>query len=212
METDDRPVRRLGILGGTFDPIHVGHLIAASEALHRFELDLVMFVPAGQPWQKRAYSDPEDRFLMTALGASSHRRFVVSRIELDRPGPTYTGDTLESIRSFYGSGVKLFFLAGADAVLNLGTWKTLDVVAQLCEVIAITRPRFDLSGMRVEPSWPPIHTMDMPGIDVSATEIRERIRDGKPVDYLVPSEVLGYIRERGLYTGVPETNGGGARA
>ena len=108
-------VRRLGVMGGTFDPIHIGHLVAASEALHVFELDRVLFVPTGQPWQKSSYSDAEDRFLMTSLGAATHRCFAVSRIELDRKGPTFTAETMRTLRDFHGADTKLFFILGADA-------------------------------------------------------------------------------------------------
>src|SRR5918999_4533189 len=107
MENVDAP-ERLGVMGGTFDPIHVGHLVAASEALHRFALDVVLFVPTGQPWQKQRYSDAEDRYLMTVLGTASDERFATSRMEIDRQGPTYTADTMEMLRGFHGDDVELY--------------------------------------------------------------------------------------------------------
>jgi nicotinate-nucleotide adenylyltransferase len=113
-------------MGGTFDPIHLGHLIAASEALARLDLDRMLFVPTGRPWQKTRYSDAEDRFIMTSLAAASHPRFAVSRMELDRTGPTYSADTLEQLRLFHGPDIKLFFIIGADAALKLGTWHGLE--------------------------------------------------------------------------------------
>lgn len=193
-------VTRLGVMGGTFDPIHIGHLVAASEALFAFELDRVTFVPTGQPWQKKFYSDAEDRYLMTVLGAASNPRFAVSRLELDRKGPTYTADTMEVLRSFHGDDVELFFVVGGDAVLRLGTWRKLERLATLATVIAVTRPGFALGNLVREPTWPELQVLEMPGIDVSSTDVRARVRAGRPIDYVVPGEVVQYIRERGLYT------------
>lgn len=198
---DGDAVRRLGVMGGTFDPIHLGHLIAASEALHAFSLDRVMFVPTGRPWQKASYTDAEDRYLMTVLGAATNPRFAVSRIEIDRIGPTYTSDTLEALRDFHGGEVELYFIIGADAVLRLGTWRQVDRLADLAAVIAVTRPGFDLEKLKVEPSWPEVLIMGMPGVDISSSDIRERARAGKPIDYLAPPDVVEYIREHGLYVG-----------
>lgn len=186
-------------MGGTFDPVHVGHLIAASEALHRLTLDRVLFVPTGRPWQKSNYSEAEDRFVMTLLAAASHPRFAVSRMELDRTGATYTADTLQELRSFHGPEVELFFIIGADAVLKLGTWHGIERLNGLCEVVAVTRPGFDLSALKPEPHWPKVRIMEMPGIDVSASDIRARRRAGAPIDFLVPADVARYIRDHGLY-------------
>jgi nicotinate-nucleotide adenylyltransferase len=174
-------------MGGTFDPIHVGHLIAGTEALHEFELDLIVFVPTGRPWQKRDYSNPEDRFMMTLLGL------------------TYTADTMKQLRSLYGDRVDFFFIAGADAILQLGTWERLDELKDLTEMIAVTRPGFDLDAFSPEPGWPRVHQLTMPYVDVSASEIRERVRIGKPIDYLVPAAVRAYIRTHALYTAGAET-------
>lgn len=190
---------RLGVMGGTFDPIHVGHLVAASEALHVFQLDRVLFVPTGQPWQKSSYSDPEDRFLMASLGAATHRRFAVSRIELDRKGPTFTADTMRTLKEFHGAETKLFFILGADAALRFGTWKKVEGLADFTELIAVTRPGFALGQIEPNDTWPRIHTMEMPGIEVSATDVRERVRAGRPIDYLVPPAVVTYIKEHGLF-------------
>lgn len=194
---------RLGVLGGTFDPIHLGHLVAASEALHTFQLDRVLFVPAGRPWQREHYSPAEDRYLMTVLAAETHQCFAVSRVEIDRRAPTYTADTLEELRDVY-PGAELRFIAGADAVLNLGTWKGLERVAELAEVIAVKRPGSDLSGLKMGENWPKVTVLDMPEIGISATDIRERVRAERPVDYLLPAGVVSYIRERGLYVGASD--------
>ena len=192
-------IRRLGVMGGTFDPIHIGHLIIASEALYAFDLDRMVFMPTGRPWQKRAHSASEDRYLMTVLGTAGNPRFAVSRMELDRVGPTYTADTMQQLRDFHGVDTALYFVAGADAVLRLGTWERIESLAALAEIVAVTRPGFPLDTLRPEPSWPRIQTMPTPGIEISSTDIRTRASQGRPVDYLVPAEVATYIREHGLY-------------
>ncbi len=192
-------IRRLGVMGGTFDPIHLGHLIIASEALHTFDLDRMVFMPTGHPWQKQARSSPEDRYLMTVLGTAGNPRFAVSRMELDRVGPTYTADTMQQLRDFHGAQTELFFVAGADAVLKLGTWERIESLAALAEIVAVTRPGFPLEGLVAEPTWPRIQTMMTPGLDISSTDIRLRASQGRPIDYLVPAEVVAYIREHGLY-------------
>ncbi|MDQ3962779.1 MAG: nicotinate-nucleotide adenylyltransferase [Actinomycetota bacterium] len=194
-------VQRMGVIGGTFDPIHIGHLVAASEALNAFSLDRVMFVPAGRPWQKSTHADPEDRFMMTTLAAAPHQRFSVSRIELDRRGPTYTVDTLASLKDFFNA--QMFFIAGADTVAELGTWHNVEALGDLTELIAVTRPGFSLDTSDMAPGWPKVHTMDIPALDVSSTMIRARVADGKPIDYLVPVEVARYISRLGLYVGGP---------
>lgn len=192
---------RIGVLGGTFDPIHVGHLVAASEAAHAFALDRVLFVPAARPWQRSDYTDAEDRFLMTSLAIEGHSLFAASRVELDRRGPTYTADTMTALRDFYGEGATLYFIAGADAVANVSTWEKLDELKDVTEFIAVTRAGFDDPAPSDDPRLPRVHHMEMPDIDVSATEIRRRVAAGQPIDYLVPARVAAYIRTHGLYLG-----------
>jgi nicotinate-nucleotide adenylyltransferase len=186
-------------MGGTFDPIHVGHLVAASEVLHSFRLDLVLFVPTGQPWQKESYSAAEDRYLMTVLGIATNSCFAASRMEIDRVGPTYTADTMETLRDFHGPGTELFFIAGADAALKLGTWRKVERLAELAEVVAVTRPGFTLDTTRFGPELPRVHTLEMPAIAVSSSDVRARVAAGRPIDYLVPEEVARYITRNGLY-------------
>jgi nicotinate-nucleotide adenylyltransferase len=195
----ERAPKRVGVMGGTFDPIHLGHLVAATEAAHRFDLDRVLFVPAGEPWQKERYSSPEDRYLMTVLGTEGHRSFSASRVELDRRGPTYTADTIEELTAFYGDDIQLFFVAGADAMLRLGTWRHLDRLESTVQMIAVTRPGFDLSALAPEPGWPRVHSMDMPPIGISASDIRQRVRQSLPIDFMVPPTVHDYVRRQGLY-------------
>jgi nicotinate-nucleotide adenylyltransferase len=186
-------------MGGTFDPLHQGHLVAASEVLHHLELDSVMFVPAGDPWQKSTVASPEDRFLMTVLGSSAHPRFEVSRLEIDRKGPTFTADTMEMLHDFYSGEAELLFIAGADTVLGMGTWEKLDRLAELAEVVAVSRSGIDLGALDQKPGWPKLHFVAMPEVAVSSTEIRDRVRRSLPIDFLVPSAVATYISDRGLY-------------
>jgi nicotinate-nucleotide adenylyltransferase len=207
MYPNPRPVERLGVMGGTFDPIHLGHLIAASEALHALRLDCVLFVPAGRPWQKGTFAAAEDRYLMTVLAAGSHARFAVSRLELDRSGPTYTVDTMEQLKDFYGDDVTLFFIVGSDALANLGTWHRVDRLRSIMELVAVSRPEWDDDRVGLDDSWPHITYLDTPEVEISSTDIRERVRAGRPIDYLVPSEVGDYIRRNGLYLDQREIKG-----
>jgi nicotinate-nucleotide adenylyltransferase len=199
MAAPSRSPRRIGVMGGTFDPIHVGHLIAASEARYSFDLDRILFVPTGQPWQKRSFSDAEDRYQMTVLGAAGNPYFAVSRMEIDRLGPTFTVDTLRALKEFHGAGTSFYFILGGDAVLKLGTWHRVEGLEELAEIVAVARPGFDLSGLTLEPGWPRVHVLPMPQIDISSSDIRERVKEGRPIDYLVPQAVERYIRERRLY-------------
>lgn len=192
-------VRRLGVMGGTFDPIHTGHVSVATALLDLFGLDRVLLVPAGRPWQKEGYSGAEDRWTMTVLAAAENPRFAASRMEIDRKGPTYTVDTLAILRDFHGPEAELFFIAGVDAVLTLGTWHRADGLAALAEVIAVPRPGFDAAAIRPADGWPVVHVADVPEVEVSSTEVRRRVREGLPVDGLVPASVAAYIAERGLY-------------
>lgn len=206
MNSTSRGPARLGVIGGTFDPIHIGHLIAASEVLHAFHLDRVLFVTAGRPWQKIEYSNAEDRHMMTVLGTALHPRFATSRIEIDRPGPTYTVDTLTRVREFHGSGVHIFLILGRDTLAGVGTWRGVDRLASLCEIVAVTRPGSEID-VPLDPSWPLVHLLEIPGIAVSSTAIRARVREGRPIDFLVPESVGDYIRTHGLYLGESEVRG-----
>jgi nicotinate-nucleotide adenylyltransferase len=203
-----RGPRRVGVLGGTFDPIHLGHLVAASEALHQLTLDEVVFVPAGRPWQKNEYAPQEDRFMMTSLAVVAHARFSASRIELDRRGPTYTVDTLTTMREFWGDESSLYFIAGADAVAKLSTWRDVAGLGRLAEVVAFSRPGTDAAAIVPEDGWPRLHRLDMPAIGVSGTDIRRRVAAGAPIDFLVPAEVAAYIGAHGLYERAEEPSDG----
>ena len=142
--------------------------------------------------------------MMTTLGIEGHHSFAASRIELDRHGPTFTADTLMSLRDFYGSGVSMYFIVGSDTATNLGTWEKLDVLRDMAEFIAVAREGISLSDLRPNPGWPRIHKMEMPSIGISASDIRQRVRAGEPIDYQVPHRVAAYIRSQGLYLGSTE--------
>jgi nicotinate-nucleotide adenylyltransferase len=203
----DTAPTRLGVLGGTFDPLHRAHLTVAEVVAARLSLDRVIFVPTGEPWQKEHYSSAEDRFMMATLGVAGDPMLQVSRIEIDRRGPTYTLDTMIALHDFYGSGTEAFFIAGADAVLQLGTWKGIERLGEYCDVIAVTRPGTDLTGFEPQQGWPRILQVEMEPQDVSATDIRRRVRDGLPIDELVPPAVAEYIERRKLYRAAEERAG-----
>jgi nicotinate-nucleotide adenylyltransferase len=191
--------RRLGIMGGTFDPIHHGHLVAASEVAHLFRLDEVVFVPTGQPWMKegRRTSAAEDRYLMTVIATASNPRFSVSRVDIERPGPTYTIDTLLEMREIHGPDVELFFITGADALAQMLSWRNKDELFRLAHFIGCTRPGHNLA----DPGLPEggVSLVEVPALAISSTECRERVRAGEPVWYLVPDGIVQYINKRGLY-------------
>ena len=203
----ERAITRLGIFGGTFDPIHNGHLAAAEEVLARFELDRVLFVPAGSPWQKEGFSAAEDRWTMTVLAMEDHPRFEASRVEIDRRGPTYSVDTLTVLRDFHGPDVALYFIAGLDAVLTLGTWHGVEDFGATAEVIAVTRPGYEPADLQPRAGWPAVTYADIPPLDVSSTEIRARVGEGLDIDSFVPPGVARYIYDRGLYRSEPVAAG-----
>jgi len=190
--------KRLGVMGGTFDPIHHGHLVAASEAATALGLDEVIFVPTGQPWQKKQVTAGEHRYLMTVIATASNPRFKVSRVDIDRSGPTYTIDTLRDLRKIYADAA-LFFISGADAIAQILSWKEVDAVWDLAHFVAVSRP-----GHALElPSAPEgaISTLEIPALAISSTDIRARVDDSKPVWYLVPDGVVQYIAKHQLYRG-----------
>src|SRR3954466_9440175 len=186
-------------MGGTFDPVHHGHLVAASEVATGFGLDEVVFVPTGQPWQKsdRAVTPGEDRYLMTVIATASNPRFQVSRVDVDRDGPTYTVDTLRELRSVYGPKVDLFFITGADALGKILSWKDSDQLFDLAHFVGVTRPGFVLSDKHLPAAT--VSLVQVPAMAISSTECRERVAAGQPVWYLVPDGVVQYIAKRQLY-------------
>ncbi|MFD7508095.1 nicotinate-nucleotide adenylyltransferase [Streptomyces sp. NPDC059853] len=190
--------RRLGVMGGTFDPVHHGHLVAASEVAARFHLDEVVFVPTGQPWQKehRQVSAAEDRYLMTVIATASNPQFSVSRIDIDRGGKTYTIDTLRELRELHRDA-DLFFITGADALAQILTWRDAPELFSLAHFIGVTRPGHTLA----DPGLPNggVSLVEVPALAISSTDCRERVARGDPVWYLVPDGVVRYINKRALY-------------
>jgi len=211
------PRRRLGIMGGTFDPIHYGHLVTAEEARVQFELEQVIFVPNRHPPHKDpgAVSDPEDRYLMTVLATATNPHFTVSRMEIERQGPSYTIDTIAEFARLYARAA-LYYITGADAILQIlrGEWEESPRLLALCDFIAATRPGFTLdhdavrannvTGRRLDN----IHFMEIPALAISSTDVRERIARGRPIKYLVPEPVEHYIAKHGLYARVAAVEDG----
>jgi nicotinate-nucleotide adenylyltransferase len=190
--------QRLGVMGGTFDPIHHGHLVAASEVQARFGLDEVVFVPTGIPWQKdqRAVSPAEDRYLMTVIATASNPRFTTSRVDIDRGVPTVTVDTLTDLRRQFPDR-ELFFITGADALAQILSWKRVDELFALAHLVGVTRPGFQLDGKHLPEGV--VSLIEVPGMAISSTDCRQRVARGLPVWYLVPDGVVQYINKRRLY-------------
>ena len=198
-DPQSRRAPRLGVMGGTFDPIHHGHLVAASEVAHAFALDEVVFVPTGQPWQKdgRKVSPAEDRYLMTVIATASNPRFSVSRVDIDRPGPTYTIDTLRELRAIRGEDAEFFFITGADALSKMMSWQDAADLFKLAHFVGVTRPGHRLSSAGLPSDQ--VSLVEIPALSISSTECRQRVAAGEPVWYLVPDGVVQYIAKRGLY-------------
>jgi nicotinate-nucleotide adenylyltransferase len=190
-------------MGGTFDPIHYGHLVTAEEALWQFSLDEVLFVPTGEPWMKDRpeVSPAEHRYLMTVIAVSSNPQFRVSRLEIDRGGPTYTVDTLRALKDEYGEKTELFFITGADAMLEIFGWKDPEDALELARFIAATRPGYDIARFEREAPTrhPNVEVMSVPALAISSTDIRRRVKERSPIRYLCPEGVKTYIEKTGLY-------------
>lgn len=210
-------------MGGTFDPIHNGHLVAASEVADRFSLDEVIFVPTGRPWQKvgpetsadgdgaagarasrsKAVSPAEDRYLMTVIATASNPRFSVSRVDIDREGYTYTVDTLRDLKAILPDA-ELFFITGADALESILSWQDWEELFELAHFVGVSRPGYELSASHLAKhlaTLPPdtLQMMEIPALAISSTDCRERAASGRPVWYLVPDGVVQYIAKRRLY-------------
>ncbi|MFC4613147.1 nicotinate-nucleotide adenylyltransferase [Cellulomonas algicola] len=196
--TQRRP--RLGVMGGTFDPVHHGHLVAASEVADRFDLDEVVFVPTGQPTfkQEQDVTVAEHRYLMTVIATASNPRFTVSRVDIERPGLTYTVDTLRDLKTLRPDA-DLFFITGADAIEQILTWKDAEELFATAHFVAVTRPGHTLSvdGLPADR----VSIQEIPALAISSTDVRARARAGQPVWYLVPDGVVQYIAKHRLYRG-----------
>ena len=192
-------------MGGTFDPIHHGHLVAASEVADLFELDEVVFVPTGQPWQKhhRYVTAAEDRYLMTVIATASNPRFSVSRVDIDRGGATYTKDTLRDLRDL-NAGTDLFFITGADALASILSWQNWEEMFSIANFVGVSRPGYELDGQHIKAAMaelPPeaLKLVEVPALAISSTDCRKRAEKGRPIWYLVPDGVVQYVTKRRLY-------------
>jgi len=190
--------RKVGVMGGTFDPIHHGHLVAASEVADRFGLEEVIFVPTGQPWQKsdREVTPAEDRYLMTVIATASNPRFTVSRVDIDRDGPTYTADTLADLSRLHPDA-ELYFITGADALSQILSWRKVDELFEMAHFVGVTRPGYRLGGEHLPAGS--VTLVEVPAMAISSTDCRARVAEGRPVWYLVPDGVVQYIAKRKLY-------------
>ena len=187
---------RVGVMGGTFDPVHHGHLVAASEVAQWFDLDEVIFVPTGEPWQKTEVSPSEHRYLMTVIATASNPRFTVSRVDIDRDGPTYTIDTLRDLKA-QRPDAELFFITGADAIAQILSWRDHDELWNLAHFVAVSRPGHVLNtdGLPSDD----VSQLEIPALAISSTDCRDRVQRGHPVWYLVPDGVVQYIAKHHLY-------------
>lgn len=200
-------VQKIGISGGTFNPIHIGHLIIAETVRDKFGLDKVLFIPSGMPPHKNLESVvcAEKRFDMVQRAVAGNPHFEASRVEVDREGYTFTVDTLKKLREIYGKDTGLYYIIGADVLNDLLTWRSYEEVFKICEFIAVLRPGNDEKAFYKQMEYlrdaygVKIHFIDAPLIDVSSTEIRERIKEGRSIKYLVPESVEEYIESNGLY-------------
>ena len=210
MEKSSKFYKKIGIMGGTFNPIHHGHLVTAQEALSQFKLDKVIFIPTGNPPHKieNEAASAEDRYIMTVIATSSNSNFFVSRMEIDRKGKSYTIDTVRQLRKIYGKNSLLYFITGADAILEILTWKNTGEIVPLCKFIAATRPGYNL--LRIEDlrkrlfgeagaADERIYVMEIPALSISSTDIRNRVKHNRPIDYLLPEGVSNYILKHELY-------------
>ena len=188
------------MLGGTFDPVHHGHLFAADEVAVRLGLDEVVFVPTGRPWQKadRPVSPAEDRYRMAVVATAPHPHFTVSRVDVDRPGPTYTVDTLRDLRQEHGPDAQLFFLTGADTLAQLSSWRAADELFALAHFVGVPRPDHPPVDVSAFPAGS-VTVVPVPALVISSSQCRDRVRRGLPVRYLVPDAVAQYIDKRRLY-------------
>ncbi|MGH3634386.1 nicotinate-nucleotide adenylyltransferase [Mycobacterium sp.] len=197
--------RRLGVMGGTFDPVHNGHLVAASEVADLFHLDEVVFVPTGQPWQKdRRVSAGEDRYLMTVIATAANPRFSVSRVDIDRGGPTYTKDTLGDLHALNPDS-ELYFITGADALASILSWQDWKEMFAMARFVGVSRPGYDLGREHLTDDAlegladDALTLVEIPALAISSTDCRRRAEEGRPLWYLMPDGVVQYVSKRQLY-------------
>lgn len=198
-------MKRMGIMGGTFDPIHYGHLAAAEEAWAKLSLDQVVFVVANIPPHKigEEITPAKHRYAMVELAIASNPHFFISRVDLDRPGPSYSVDTVRLLKQGWGPDSEIFFIMGMDSLMEIDAWHEPDQLIRLCRLVAVERPGFQPDLEALEAKVPGIAArtvmIDMPAVDISSSDLRRRVREGLPIKYQVPPEVEEYIHGHGLY-------------
>ncbi|SHI70119.1 nicotinate-nucleotide adenylyltransferase [Lutispora thermophila] len=209
MDKNDRVniYKRLAVMGGTFDPIHYGHLVTAEAVRDKFQLEKVLFMPTKNPPHKmnRLTTDAYHRYLMTVLATITNPYFEVSRLEIERSGITYTVDTIRELRKIHGDDAEIYFITGADAILEILTWHNVEELLGMCQFVAATRPGF--YGYEMEQKLEEIkskygkeiYSIEVPSLAISSTDIRNRIKNNKTIRYLLPESVEHYIRKNGLY-------------
>ena len=198
----NKPSFKLGIMGGTFNPIHQGHLVAAEFIWDKFKLEEVLFVPSGKPPHKgnNEIASPENRWMMTVLATASNEHFSVSSIEIERRGESYTRDTVLQLRQIYGEGTECFFITGADAIAEISTWHKTEDLPRLAKFIAVSRPGYKLDIKKIDPLFQKCtYLVEVPALAISSTQIRERIKKEQTIKYLVPEVVEKYIYKNNLY-------------
>lgn len=209
----DKGHLNIGIMGGTFNPIHYGHLVTAEEALKQFKLDKVVFIPTGKPPHKTSgiLASAEDRYLMTVIATASNKDFFVSRVEIDRKGKSYTIDTLRKLKEIFKDRATLYFITGADAILEILSWKDTHEIFNLCRFIAATRPGYDIAKIedfkkklfekikQLKKTEHHVFLMEIPALAISSTDIRNRIKTCRPINYLLPEGVCNYLLKHELY-------------
>ncbi|MBM7623118.1 nicotinate-nucleotide adenylyltransferase [Sporohalobacter salinus] len=199
----EEDINRLGIMGGTFDPIHNGHLVTAEAAAYQYDLDKVVFVPSANPPHKteQEITDAEDRYIMIILATMNNSKFGVSRLEIERGGLSYTIDTVQTFKKALDN-VELYFITGADAILEIFTWRKAEKLFQECKFIAATRPGYSLSKLQggiYEEYKDKIFQLKIPGLAISSTDIRKRVKAGRPIKYQLPNTVEAYIKQGKFY-------------
>ncbi|WP_105617947.1 nicotinate-nucleotide adenylyltransferase [Vallitalea okinawensis] len=209
MDVHHRNVKKIAVMGGTFDPIHYGHLVTAEAVRHQYNIDQVLFVPTGHPPHKRnrAITDAQHRYLMSILATETNPHFFVSRIEIDRQGLTYTIDTIKELKEQYRQDTEIYFITGADAFLEIFTWKQAEELLEICNFIAATRPEYPKEDLvasiaQIEKNYrAKFNFIEVPALAISSSEIRNRVSSGEPIKYLLPEAVENYIEKYQLYKG-----------
>ena len=196
-----KTTKRIAVMGGTFNPIHYAHLISAEQVRTGLGYDKILFIPSARPPHKVADTDiiePEHRYQMVLLAIAENPHFEVSRIELERAGPSYTIETLKALKKLYGETTELAWIIGADSLIEYKVWRDFDEVLERCVMIATTRPNYDLHRVPLE-IRKRVTSFPITGVDISATVIRERVRKSLSIQYLVPEGVQAYIDQHQLY-------------